>query len=129
MSTLKVTLREVSRRERTIRGRNRRTDATLKRYAVLVDGEEVGHVEQGVHTRQIKPRGSRIVSYRWEGIGWDASVSLRSNVFMRDKDTRWRAVQEVLREHFGIHFYDATHESGLTLWDLEKAAKAAEVER
>ena len=66
-----------------------------KRYAIVVDGKVIGHVERRLATRERKTPGKRYVNARWYSPGW-----FQVNKSGRDLErySRKDAVEAVLRD-------------------------------
>lgn len=73
--TTLVLTRQPEREVQRVWGKNR-TPRTLNSYSVaLPDGTVIGRVYQDMVTFDIKPRGSRIVTKRWESPRWRVASS------------------------------------------------------
>ena len=71
-----VLTRQSEREEKRVWGKWNREPRVLKSYAVVsADGKLLGRVFQDMTTFDIKPKGSRIVSKRWESPRWYATAT------------------------------------------------------
>lgn len=63
-------------------------------YRVLLNEIEVGRVFREMQTFERGPRGARYVTSRWQSPRWFGN---RHNL---DRTTRWKAVADVLMDHY-----------------------------
>lgn len=96
LNTLVLT-REPEREQTAIWGKWNRTPRVLKSYRVTTpDGTVLGRVYQRMTTFDIKPRGSRVVTKRWESPRWYADVERRAGRRSWAYETRKRALEDLV---------------------------------
>lgn len=93
-----ILTREPEREAQRVWGKWNRTPRTLKSYSVVTpDGKLIGRVYQSMVTFDIKPKGSRIVTKRWESPRWRA-YPFGGRLIGGWQETR-KAALEVLAKH------------------------------
>ncbi len=68
-------------------------------YEVILNGVGIGRVFRRNFTREIKPRNSRIVTKRWQSLGW--TYESKTNLGRRHFEvyTRTDAVEKLVADH------------------------------
>lgn len=87
-------------------------------YRVLLNEIEVGRVFREMATFERGPRQARYVTRRWQSPRWFG------NRHSLDRETRWKAVADVLLDHY----YSLGHDRSFDA-EVERLARAATVRR